>query len=75
MAGAEFIADFGIIFTALIGVFNLQRNRRSSGAQTIGAFILKHAGENFNLVSLLALGGEAVLPRLAFIKEGLNFLD
>ena len=75
MARAELVANFGIIFAALISVFDLQRNGRSGGAKPISALVLKHAGENFHLIGFLALCGETVLAGFSLIKEGLNSLS
>ena len=75
MARAEFVADFGIVLAALIGVFNLQRNGRACCSQAARALIFENAGENFYLISFLALRGETVLAGLALIEEGLDFID
>ena len=53
------VLDRVVIFGALIGVLDQQRDRRSGRHLALGFFIMKNAGEDFDLIGLLPLGGEA----------------
>ncbi len=72
MAGAELVADFGIILGALIDILDHQHDRRSGGHRAAGAVVLEDAGENFYFIRLAALRGEARLPRPALVEIGLD---
>ena len=72
MAGAVFVFDLAIIFRALVGVFNQQRNRRAGGHLRAGIRVFKHAGENFHRIGFAPLRGELILPGLSFVEPMLN---
>jgi hypothetical protein len=72
MAGAELVADFGVVLGALVDILDHQRDRRAGGHLAAGAVILEHAGEDFHLIRLAPLGGEAVLTRFALVEERLD---
>ena len=72
MPRAVGITNIAVIFRALIGVFNHQRNRGTGSDLFRRAIIRKDAREDFDLIRLAPLRGEARLPRLAAIKLDLN---
>ncbi len=71
MAGAELVADVGIVLRALVDILDHQHDRRAGRYRAAGAVILEDAGQDFHLVRLLALRGEARLPRPALVEIGL----
>jgi hypothetical protein len=72
MAGAELVADFGVVLGALVDILDHQRDRRAGGHLAAGTVILEHAGQYLHLVRLAPLRGEAVLARLALVEERLD---
>ena len=66
MAGAELPRDIAVIFAALVGVANQQRNRGAGG------FPLEHARQNFHFVRLAPLGNMAAGAGFAAVQIGLN---
>ena len=75
MAGTKLVLDVGIILRALIGVGDLQRDRRAGRDLLAGRVIDHHAGENFHRVGFLPLRGEARRAGLAAIQIDLDVLD
>ena len=74
MARAKLVLDLGIVLGALIGVLDQQRDRRSRRHLHAGLGMRHHAGQDFDRVRLLALGGEARLSRTAAIQIVLDVL-
>src|SRR5262249_40155855 len=72
MAGAEFVADRGIILGALVNILDDKRDRRSGGHLAIGAVVLEDAGKDLHLVRLAPLCGEARLAGPALVEIGLD---
>ena len=68
MAGTKLVLDVGIIFRALIGIFDHQRDRRSRGHLNAGGGMRHHARQYLYGVGLLALRGEARLAGAAAIE-------
>ncbi len=66
MAGPKRLQNIPVIFAALVGVLNQQRNRRSCG------FTLIDTAQNLNHVWFLALGHMATGSWTAAVKVGLN---
>ena len=58
MTGAVFVPDLGIVFGALIHIFDQQSDRCAGGQLLCHPFVLEDAGENFHRVRFLALGDE-----------------
>ena len=59
MSGPVGVLDRVVIFCALIGVLDQERDRRSGRHLALGFFVMKNAGEDFDLIGLLPLGCEA----------------
>jgi hypothetical protein len=72
MAGAELVADFGVVLGALVDILDHQRDRRAGRHLAAGTVILEHAGQDLHLVRLAPLRGEAVLARFALVEERLD---
>ncbi len=72
VAGAVFVLDVGIILAALIDIVDDERDRRAGRHLSAGGFVKEHAGQDLDLVRLLALRGEARLARPAAVEIGLN---
>src|ERR1700730_979372 len=66
------ILDRVVVFSALIGVLDQQRDRRSRRHLTFGVFVVKNAGQDFDLIGLLPLCGKATLAGTALIEEELD---
>ena len=66
MAGAELRRDRRVIARTLVDVVDLHRDRRAGGQA------VEHAGQDADLVGLLALGGEARLTGAAAVEPGLD---
>ncbi len=73
VAGTVLVLDLGIVFRALILVFDLKRNRRACRDLRV-RLIGKDPGQNPNLVFFLPLRREARLPRPPFVEVGLNIV-
>ena len=73
MAGAEFVADRRIVLGALVDILDEKRNRGARRHRSAGPFILKDAGEDFDLIGLAPLRGEARLAGAALVEIGLDF--
>ena len=74
VAGTKLVLDLGIVLGALVGVLDQQRDRRSRRHLHAGLGMRHHAGQDFDRVRLLALGGEARLSGTAAIEIALDVL-
>src|SRR5207249_7173307 len=74
VAGTKLVLDLGIVLGALVGVFDQQRDRRSRRHLHTGLGMGHHAGQDFDRIRFLALGGEARLSRTAAVEIVLNVL-
>src|ERR1700730_997119 len=72
VAGPVLVLDVGIILRALIDIVDDERDRRSGGHLLAASFVDEHAGQDFDRVRLLALGGEPRLAGPALIAIGLG---
>jgi hypothetical protein len=73
MTRTKLVLNLGIVLRALIGVLDHQRDRRAGGDL---AFVrVHHAGEDFDLIRFLPLGGVFALARAAAIKVQLNLFN
>src|SRR5215472_7328447 len=70
--GPVLVLDVGIIFGTRVDVVDHERNRRPGRHLLAGRLIDEHAGENFHLVRLAPLGGEARLARPPLVEIGLD---
>ena len=66
------VLDGGIVLGALIDVVDQQRDRRAGGDLTAGRLVGEHAGQDFDRVRLLPLGGEARLAGPPLVQIGLD---
>ena len=66
MTGPKRLQNISVIFAALVGVLNQQRNRRSCG------FTLIDTAQNLNHVRFLALGHMATGAWTSAVKVGFN---
>jgi hypothetical protein len=62
MAGPELVLDVAVIGRTLVGVFDVQGDRRAGGS----AF--EHSREDADEIGLAPLGGEPRLPGLAAVE-------
>ena len=74
VAGTKLVLDLGIVFRALVGVLDQQRDRRARRDLRAGLRMRHHAGQDFDRIGLLAPGGEARLPGPAAIEIALDVL-
>ena len=72
VAGPVGVLEGIIVFRALIGVLDQQPDGRSRRHLAFGFFIEKYAGEDFDLIGFLPLGGKARGAGAALIKEDLD---
>jgi hypothetical protein len=72
VAGPVGVLDRVVVLGALIGVLDQERDRRSGRHLALGFFIMKNAGEDFDLIGLLPLGCEARGARTPLAEEGLD---
>ena len=66
------VLDRVVVLGALIGVLDQKRDRRSSRHLALGFFIMKNAGEDFDLIGLLPLGCEARGAGTPLFEESLD---
>ncbi len=71
VAGAELVLDVAVVLGALVDVADEERDRRAGGDRA-AVFVGKDARQDLDRVGLLALGGEARLPRAALVEECLD---
>ena len=74
VAGAKLVLDLGIVLGALIGVLDQKGDRRSRRHLHAGLGVRHHAGQDFDRVRFLALGGEARLAGAAAVEIVLDVL-
>src|SRR5262249_27065788 len=66
------VLDRRIVLGALVDVVDHQRDRRAGGDVLAARLVGEHAGQDAHRVRLLALRGEARLPRPAAVEIGLD---
>ncbi len=66
------VLDGGIVLRALIDVLDQQRDRRAGRDLLAGRLVGEHAGEDFDRVRFLPLGGEAGLAGPPLVQIGLD---
>jgi hypothetical protein len=74
VAGPVGVLDRVVVLGALIGVLDQERDRRSGRHLALGFFIMKNAGEDFDLIGFLALACEARVAGTPLVEEGLDVL-
>ena len=72
MARTIDVLDRGIVLGALIDILDQQADRRAGRDLLAGRLIGEHAGEDFDRVRLLPLGGEAGLAGPPLVEIGLD---
>jgi len=72
MAGAEFVADIGVVLRTRIDVFDQERNRRARRDLCLHPFVLEDAGEDAHPIGFLALADEPGLTGTAPIEIALD---
>ena len=67
-----FVLDIGIVLGARVFILDHERDRRARGHLFPGRLVGEYAGQDFDNVGFLALGGVARLAGTAFVQIWLN---
>ncbi len=73
MAGAEGVANVAVVLGALVDILDQHHDGRAGGDLARRALVLEDAGQDLDLIGLLALRGEARLAGPALVEIGLDF--
>jgi hypothetical protein len=72
MAGAELVADIGVVLRARIDILDQERDGRAGRELALHPLVLEHAGENANRVGLFALADIFRLAGTPAVEIGLD---